>query len=95
MLLIEWRMAPEGAKDFSGACSAYETTIVEPDDGVAAAVAVVQEWLGAREWEDLFGDHDGATLLIEITAPLTLAGRYRVSLDRVVEITAQPEKGTI
>ncbi len=93
MLLIAWRMAPEGAKDFSGACAAYETTIFEPDDGAAAAVAVVREWLGAREWENVFGDYDGATLLVEITAPLELAGRYRVNLERIVEITAAMIKG--
>ena len=41
---------------------------------------------GQETWEAMFGQSTAATVLIEITAPSEMAGRYEVCLDRSISV---------
>jgi len=41
---------------------------------------------GHEKWEAVFGEYTEATVLIEVTAPLEMAGRYEVCLDRSISV---------
>ena len=94
MISIIWSATVEDDADFVGAF-AKKHEYLAPDwadsegNADSAVQDLIERWFGSDEWVELFGeDDDSATILVEIDSPPSIAGRYRVDLDRVVKARA-------
>ena len=93
MASVFWRITGRYDRSFTKPLTprAQETLLPpwaeSPSNALGAAEDIVQDYV-SEHWDDLMGADPWCVLLLEITKPPEIAGRYRVVVERVPKATA-------